>query len=197
MDTEKPADDTIIVEELDSVGDVVLVVRGDPANTAKFLVSSKVLGLASPVFATLFSQNFSEGVQLLKGNRPEITLREDDPAAMRKILNVLHYKEPGDGIDVKMVAALAIHCDKYACIGPLKPWIKIWITSFESTKSAEDYGLLLLAAHFFKLPDSLAWVYSKAEKDLTPEDLVEWEVHEHLKLLPDVVISAYIYPKLE
>lgn len=58
MNVEKSADDTLDVEEFEHVGDVVLIVEDKSQNTAKFLVSSKVLGLASPVFAALFLQNF-------------------------------------------------------------------------------------------------------------------------------------------
>lgn len=191
MNIKQSADDTLDIEELDYAGDVVLIVEGESPNTAKFLVSSKVLGLASPVFAALFSQNFSEGGQIIEGNRPEIMLRDDDPAAMRKILGILHYKDPGDEMDAKMLAALAIHCDKYNCIRALKPWIKIWLTSIGSMKAADDYGLLLLAAHFFRMPESFAWVSSNAQKDLTRDVVLTWEVHEHLNLLPHGVIGAY------
>ena len=190
MTIEESSDDTLDIKELDYVGNVVLIVEGESPNTAKFLVSSKVLGLASPVFAALFSENFSEGGQIIEGNRPEITLRDDDPAAMQKILGILHYKNPGDEMDAKMLAALAIHCDKYTCIRALRPWIKNWFASIGSMEST-DYGLLLLAAHFFRMPDSFAWVSSKAQKDLTLDVLLTWEVHEHLNLLPHVVISMY------
>lgn len=191
MNVEKSADDTLDVEELDYLGDVVLIVEDESRNIAKFLVSSKVLGLASPVFAALFSQKFTEGGRIIEGNRPEITLRDDDPAVMRHILGILHYKDPGDEINAKMLAALAIHCDKYTCTGPLKPWIKNWFTSVGPANSADDYGLLLLAAHFFRMPESFASVSSKAQRDLTPDVLLTWEVHEHLDLLPHGVISAY------
>lgn len=191
MNIKQSADDTLDIEELDYVGNVVLIVESESPNTARFLVSSKVLELASPVFAALFSQNFSEGGRIIEGNRPEITLKDDDPAAMRKILRILHYKDPGDEMDAKMLAALAIHCDKYACIGALRPWINNWFTSIGSLSPADDYGLLLLAAHFFRMPESFALVSSKAQKDLTPDVLLTWEVHEHLNLLPHGVISTY------
>lgn len=191
MSIKQSADDTLDIEKLDYVGNVVLIVEGESPNTARFLVSSKVLGLASPVFAALFSQNFSEGGRIIEGNCPEITLREDDPAAMRKILRILHYKDPGDEVDAKMLAALAIHCDKYTCIGALRPWINNWFTSIGSLKSADDHGLLLLAVHFFRMPELFAWVSSKAQKDLTPDVLLTWEVHEHLRMLPHGVISTY------
>ena len=191
MNVKKSADDILDVEKLDYVGDVVLIVEGESPNTAKFLVSSKIMSLASPVFAALFSQNFSEGGQLIEGNRPEITFRDDDPAVMRQILGILHYKDPGDEINAKMLANIAIHCDKYTCTRPLRPWIKIWFTSIGTAKSADDYGLLLLAAHFFRMPDSFALVSSKAQRDLTPDVLLTWVVQDHLNLLPHGVISAY------
>jgi hypothetical protein len=42
--------------------------------------------MASPVFAKLFGSNFYDCMQLAVFNYPTITLREDDPAAMRTIL---------------------------------------------------------------------------------------------------------------
>ena len=191
MNVEKSADDTLDVEEFDHVGDVVLIVEDKSQNIAKFLVSSKVLALASPVFAALFSQNFSEGGRIIEGDRPEITLRDDDPAVMRQILGILHYWDPGDEINAEMLSALAIHCDKYTCTGALRSWIKNWFTSIGPAKSVDDYGFLLLAAHFFRMPDSFASVSSKAQRDLTPDVLLTWEVHEHLNLLPRGVISVY------
>lgn len=191
MSIKQPVDDALDVEELDYNGNVILIVEGEFPSTAEFLVSSKVLELASPVFAALFSQNFSEGGRIIEDNRPEITLRDDDPAAMRQILRILHFKDPEDEMDAKMLAALAIHCDKYTCTRALRPWIKTWFASTRSIKSANDHGLLLLAAHFFRIPESFAWVSSKAQKDLTSDILSTWEVDGHLNLLPHGIISMY------
>lgn len=47
MNIKQSADDTLDIEELDYVGNVVLIVESESPNTARFLVSSKVLELAS------------------------------------------------------------------------------------------------------------------------------------------------------
>ncbi|XHG06613.1 hypothetical protein AWENTII_009800 [Aspergillus wentii] len=123
------------LDQLDPDGDVILVVE-----ESKFLVSSKVLGLASPVFAALFSRKFSEGTQLVENSRPEITLKDDNPDAMRIILRVLHFKDPKASYckDAKELAVLAIHCDKYYCTKALMPWIKLSIARFNCI-NAKDY----------------------------------------------------------
>lgn len=47
------------IERLDQDGDVILAVEGQSPDTERhFLVSSKVLSLASPVFARLFAPGF-------------------------------------------------------------------------------------------------------------------------------------------
>lgn len=83
-----------------------------------------------------------------------------------------------------MLAAISIHCDKYACTGSLKPWVKNWFASIGPVESADDHGLLLLAAHMFRIPESFALVSVKIQQKLTPRDLLKWEDREPLNLLP-------------
>lgn len=48
--------------QLDPKGDVVLIVKSEASDTViKFLVSSKILDVAFPVFAKLFESRFKEG----------------------------------------------------------------------------------------------------------------------------------------
>lgn len=184
------ADNTMDIEELDLDGNVVLVVEGESLCAKKFLVSSKVLGLASPVFAALFSRNFSEGNRIIEGNRPEIMLKDDDPETMRQILRTLHFKDPGDKTDPKMLAVLAIHCDKYACTEPLRPWVKVWSTGICADNPGRDYGYLLLAAHFFRLQELFTSVSAMAIRGLISGALLMWETDELLSLLPEQIKGA-------
>lgn len=131
----------------------VLVVTGEsPQSTRKLLVSSKVLALASPVFATLFSRRFSERNKIIKSIRPEIMLNDDYSDAMRIILGVFHFREL-EKVDVQMLAEIAVLYDKYDCTKAHMPWMKIWsertIASIKIA-TAHGYNFLLAAAHFFR-----------------------------------------------
>lgn len=119
------AEEGLGLERLNPDGDVILLVEGQ--STGQFLVSSKILSIASPVFAKLFGSNFHEGMQMAKSSRPTIPLREDDPVAMRTILRILHHQEPEqvEPMNAERLAIFAIHCDKYDCVKALRPWILI------------------------------------------------------------------------
>jgi hypothetical protein len=64
---------------------------GGTDTPANLLVSSKVLSLASPVFAALLGPKFLEGDHLRRGVSPIIELHDDDPTAMALICNILKY----------------------------------------------------------------------------------------------------------
>ena len=71
--------------------DNVLII--DPKSKVKFLVSSKVLVLAAPVFCAMCSPNYSEGVALASGTQwVEIHLPEDSTDAMDIVFNILHFQ---------------------------------------------------------------------------------------------------------
>ena len=80
--------------KLDPDGDAILVVEGPQGAEVKFLISSKVLGLASPVFVKLFGPHFYEGMRMRESNCPELVIRDDDATAMRIILQALRLLPP-------------------------------------------------------------------------------------------------------
>ncbi|KAK4697983.1 hypothetical protein P7C71_g179, partial [Lecanoromycetidae sp. Uapishka_2] len=72
---------------VDPSGDLTLLV-GDPDKEAQqsFLVSSKAMQLASPVWATLFDP---QG-RFLEANAKEVSLPDDDPHALLILLHIAH-----------------------------------------------------------------------------------------------------------
>jgi len=114
--TEEIREEASTIERFDQDGNVIIVVEAPPLeNIRRFLVSSKVLGLALPVFAKLFSPNFYEGTRLANDTYPELILHDDDPAAIGAIIAILYYQEPKEiaPTDAKWLAILAIQYDKY------------------------------------------------------------------------------------
>ncbi|KAK6823342.1 hypothetical protein RU639_005902 [Aspergillus parasiticus] len=188
----QPADESHDVERIDPDGNVILRVEG--RNVAQFLVSSKILSVASPVFAKLFSSKFSEGMQMISSTCPTISLYEDDPAAMRTIIKILHYQDPmqDNPITAEAFAILAIHCNKYDCIRAITPWTFKWFNDFQSMANAEEHGYLLLAAHFFRSAEQFSRISASAQSLLRPDFPIQWHAVETMDLLPDNVGSILV-----
>lgn len=188
--TEDIQDQCPEIECFDQDGNVIIVTEDQSAvSRRRFLVSSKVLSLASPVFAKLFSPHFSEGAKVAHSSCPELTLHDDEPAAMGIIFAILHYQELKEMTHMtpKSLAILAIHCDKYDCVKALRPWVSTWFRDLQSQPTVEDYGHLLLAAHFFRSSVHFSELTLKAQLDLAPGFTAEWEKCPILDMLPDNV----------
>ncbi|RAH64558.1 uncharacterized protein BO66DRAFT_385159 [Aspergillus aculeatinus CBS 121060] len=172
------------LETLDPDGDAVLLITG--AASGRFLVSSKILTLASPVFAKLFTSGFREGNQMKDSTRPTLTLPEDSPGAMRTILQALHYQgsEDEDSLSARHLAVIAVHCDKYDCNSALRPWIWNWLGRFTHIETPEDHGYLLLAAYLFHCAEHYARLSIQAQINLPPRFADTWDEADLLGLLP-------------
>lgn len=180
---------------LDDTGDVFLLVRNHLSSTEmRFLVSSKVLRLASPVFAGMFDSGFRESQDLQASERPTVPLGDDDSASMETILRILHYQHEGRShiVDAMTLATLAIHCDKYDCSNALQAWIVSWFASLLPIKHpAIDIGYLLLAAYQFRSSKHFAEQSARAVKVLRPLDPLTWNARPIFSLLPSKVQGSY------
>ncbi|KAL6883053.1 hypothetical protein HDV57DRAFT_470701 [Trichoderma longibrachiatum] len=175
---------------LDPEGDATFILSGSEC-PQEYLVSSKVLSLASPVFSKLFGPNFKEGQEIRRGDHPRISLEDDDPKAMGLILSILHHKS--SQVPLKMepeaLATLAIHCDKYDCNEALRPWAAGWCSNSEDVNAVEDLGFMLLAAYMFRSP-AFSATASRAARRLKPNFASVWGEHETLTLLPETITDA-------
>ncbi|EAU34574.1 predicted protein [Aspergillus terreus NIH2624] len=187
LPAEPPPDKDPSVEETDPDGNVTLLIEGQ--SRARFLVSSKILSMASPVFARLFGQRFYEGTQMANLSCPTIPLHEDDPVAMRIIIRILHYQEPEQGVsvDAETLAKISIHCDKYDCVKALNPWVFKWFSELQHITTVEEHGYLLLAAHLFRSAEQFSTVSIKAQTQLPCMFIARWEKVHMMDLLPDGV----------
>lgn len=115
----------------DPEGDVTVSVGPNSESAISFRVSSKVLSLASPVFARMFNSNFSEGSALL-ANRPcLVTLPDDNAEAALWFFRAIHFQEDAaEIVSFTMFVELAIFCDKYDCSKALSPWSYLWVEKF-------------------------------------------------------------------
>lgn len=125
--------------DADPAGDLVLAV-GSGDTQRRIRASSKVLSLASPVLAAMFSPHrFSEGAALSTSNPPVIPLPEDEPETVTMFCHLVHFKEyqgerPSPSFD--QLVNMALFCDKYDAGLALNPWSEafnnhsnFWISS--------------------------------------------------------------------
>lgn len=99
---------------------------GDAEKDAKtFLVSSKVMQLASPVWTTLFDP---QG-RFLEANAKEVSLPDDDPDALSILLHIVHLKFDlvTGPHDFKKLLNLVVLCDKYDTVKLVRPWLCSWV----------------------------------------------------------------------
>ena len=108
---------------IDPHGDLTLIVGADD-DAKSFLVSSKVLSVASPVWRAMLStrNGFKEA------GSEEIVFPDDDPEALRIVLLACHLSFPKvpKMVDLIDLANLCTICDKYDCISLIQPWFSAW-----------------------------------------------------------------------
>lgn len=153
---------------IDPDGDLCLVV-GDEDATA-FVVCSKTVARASPVWKRLLFGLFSESLQPSKDSGEEWTVRlpVDNPRSMRLVLNIIHsqfeevptsvtffdYGETGY-ITFEELFQLTVLTDKYDLTRMLRPWASYWLRDIdERGPLAVEYGGEYGAADM----DCLCWV---------------------------------------
>lgn len=163
---------------IDPDGDIILVVNNDAMQSQhSFVVSSRILTLASSVFSKMFSPRFKEGPQLLQQSRPVIRLEEDNHEAMETIPRIIHCQclDSTALVAPQELVAISIHSDKYDLNKALQGWIIHWCTTTRPPKTPQkDWGLLLLAAYMFRVPN-FSKLACEARNVLTSEFASHWQ----------------------
>lgn len=137
----------------DPHGDVIL-----EAEEKRLLVSSKVLSLASPVFAAMFKPQFKEGSNLKPEQPLVIPVPGDDSEAFILLCNVIHYRsdDTPHTPDISCLENLAFICDKYDCRGAIANSSILWLQRLIETASPEDLNKLLLVAYTLDLQENFS-----------------------------------------
>ncbi|KAM3066357.1 hypothetical protein ACMFMG_003134 [Clarireedia jacksonii] len=100
------------------------------------LVSSKHMMLVSAVFkAMLQNGNFREGAALRFNGKAEVPLPEDDPDALKILVDIIHsrHKHVPKKIDLDLLTNVAILVDKYRLHEAVELYSDIWIKGLLST----------------------------------------------------------------
>lgn len=188
------------MEVADPHGDVILVVGTEDPRS--ILVSSKILTLASPVFATMLGPNFLEGHELSnRGTRPyELRLPEDDAETIIYICLLLHFHRNVDDfanhLTLSLFEKLALLCNKYNLAGALSNWSRVQLMEFNSVPMDQShYERKLYISYVFEIHEAF-WASSKAfllngsHRGATnrPSSLAVG-----LTLLPDNLLGTFCY----
>lgn len=186
----------------DPEGDVILAVINEEGagRTRDFLASSKLLKLASPVFAKMFAPCFREGTALQSSSQtcPTIQLEEDNPDAMELLLRALHFdteKIPETAPSPDTLAKLAILSDKYDCNRAMKPWIALWFCNVDGIEELDQQALgkLVLAAYLFRSAHFEA-ISADVVTQLTTNFTLEWAEESMLQTyIPESVIGSFTH----
>lgn len=149
--------------DADPAGDLVLVI-GSGDNQRSTRASSKVLSLASPVLAAMFSpRRFLEGTSLSSSNPPEIYLPEDDPEAVTMFCHIVHFREyHGKQPDpsFNQLRDMAFFSDKYDAGLAFNPWSELWLHARLGSETPGGYGTLLALAYAFDNQENF-WTSSR------------------------------------
>lgn len=132
-------------------------IRLEPAEKFRMLASSRHMKLVSPVFkAMLRVGNFSEG-QALSREMAEIPLPEDDPTAMRILLDIIHHNTRNVPrlVSLKVMTNITVLVDKYEMAGFIHLHAELWVDELRKTVPqlfTDDLLPWISISWIFKLP---------------------------------------------
>ena len=132
---------------VDAAGDLTLRV-GENERQRTFIVSSKAMSLASPVWCQLLAPaRFYE--------QKHLHLADGDPEAFLILLRISHLQFSNVPLHVEytLLVHLAVLCDKYEMAQLLFPWITPWQVDWKPHALEGGYEDLI----------SIAWVFHNLE----------------------------------
>ena len=190
------------LEDADSAGDLLLVLETDKdgrPTQPSIRVSSKVLSLASPVFAAMLSPKFAEGQALLNAtsaDTPSLFLRDDDSQAMIWLCKALHFKQDVTvDISFSLLKKKAILSDKYDLVGALKPWSHVWLQKWPGSQHGVDDHAEMLWISYALGNEECFWRNSRSLMQFyTTEDLAAVQNEQMTAMLPERLLGRYCIP---
>lgn len=116
---------------------------------------------------------FLESTQPQPGDPQIVNFSDDDPGALRTLLDIghLNFHNLPDDRDVPEVFQLAVLCDKYDCIRLLRPWTGKWYTHFDENRDKHDPGKRLFIAWAFGYDEE----YKRLSRTLYKEITGPWQ----------------------
>ncbi|KAI9874031.1 MAG: hypothetical protein M1830_010268 [Pleopsidium flavum] len=177
---------------VDFNGDVILQV-GQEGHGKSLQVSSKVLNLASPVFAAMLNSTFVEGTVPADGQPRIISLPEDDGEAVTTLCLILHLQSHRVHMrEFDHFERLAIVCDKYDCARALRPWSTLWLQKWCGSPGGEDDYWRMLYISYAYDDRAAFFVASRAILKHYTEDVIAfaYDIRPELAILPEGILSS-------
>ena len=195
--------DLLPLDDVDPTGDITLLLHNSQDGKqiqSSIRVSSKVLSLASPVFAAMLSPNFAEGQGLRNTTSQEtlaINLHDDNIEAMLWLCKALHFKQDLNiAIDFSLLTELAILCDKYELMSVLYPWSHGWLQHLPGSLLGNDKQAEMLWISYALGNEKCFW---RTSRDLmqysTTEELAALKKNPRSLMLPDGVLGRYLFSR--
>lgn len=100
----------------------------------QMLVSSKHLMLASPVFKAMLQHSaFREGATLRTSGQVKVPLPDDDPAALKILLDIVHgrVRQVPREVNLKVMTDLSVLVDKYQMLEVVELYAEIWMSTLK------------------------------------------------------------------
>lgn len=187
---ESADDESMLYREvIDEEGDVLL-----RSGIREFLVSSKVLALASSYFDTMFRSEFSEGCAMRNSAVPlSIKLSDDDPEALAVLLHTIHFSRKRRYLELQLDTQfnIAVLSDKYDCVRALYSDSQRWLMSASAAKHCiSSLWKLTAVAYLMYHPVLFAKQTSQLVQVLRADDL---DGPLPLSSLPDV-LQGCLFP---
>lgn len=178
----------------DHNGDLVLIL-GTIENEIRIRVSSKVLCLASPVFAAITSPNFAEGRILSERNSLELALPDDEPEAMSWFYHALHFRQNLHAVSLPLLENLAVLCDKYDASLALSFCSEALLSEIPGSIDGEDCHLKMLWISYAFGNHRAFWSTSRQMiRNYTTEDIRELDVDSVGIQFPEQVLGEACRP---
>ena len=157
-----------IIEE----GDLEIMVLSHDENIT-WTVSSQAMSLASPVWHKYITPPFHRLGEKSKekngsGTIDPLDLTEDDPQALRILLNITHlqYRDVPVKVSDDVLYQIAVLCDKYDCVGLIQPWFTSWTASASAKIPNNKLGEWLFVAWAFGMSDVFQSVARRLINDI-------------------------------
>ena len=101
-----------------------------------FVVSSHAISLASPIWKKILHPPFHRLPGEEEDNAlqdKQIDFSEDKGEALLPLLRIAHlqFSKVPPKLTFKSILDIAVLCDKYDCVGLVKPWLPLWLVNEE------------------------------------------------------------------
>jgi hypothetical protein len=129
-------DESVVAAKPQPPGEAPLVDKPVPVT---FLVSSRHIISASPVFKAMLKGGWDEGEK--KDGRFFISAEDWDVEALTVVMNVLHshYRQVPKTVTLKMLAKIGIIADYYKLQEALQPMAMLWIGALKNTMPGTSF----------------------------------------------------------